>query len=237
MLKTKPIIGVMPLFDDDRGEIWMRPSYLDGITDNGGIPITLPLRASKEDVIQVCKMCDGFLFTGGQDMDPKFYNENPSEYLGVINHERDRLEAIAFEYAISTEKPIFGICRGMQVINIMLGGTLYQDLPSEYDSKLPHTIAPPNGPARHDMTAVLDTPLYDLLKVTNFEVNSYHHQAVKKLAPKLETMAISEDGLIEAIYMPERKFLWAVQWHPEHLYKADVNANLLFKAFVESCEK
>lgn len=233
----KPVVGVIPLFDEEKDSIWMVPGYMEGIRMAGGIPIILPLKAQEDEIAQVVRMCNGFLFTGGQDVDPALYGAPRSEKCGLANHDRDVLEQRIFEYALTADKPVFGICRGIQLINVLCGGTLYQDLPTEYKGtkKTEHHMQPPYDVACHQVEIISNTPLENVLKKSTLSVNSYHHQAIKDLAENLKPMAISEDGLVEAVYMPGKRFIQAVQWHPEFIYLVDEDACKLFEAFVDAC--
>ena len=232
----KPIIGVMPLWDDEKDSIWMLPGYMDGISQSGGIPVIFPFSADEEEIDRLTSMCDGFLFTGGHDVSPELYGEEALEGLIQTCVKRDRLEEIVIKKAIEADKPILGICRGIQLINAALGGTLYQDLPTQHPSDVPHRQQPPYDNPAHSVTIIKDTPLYDFLRIDQLQVNSHHHQAVKDLAPGLVSMAISPDGITEALYMPERRFLWAVQWHPEFSYRKDENSRRIFRAFAAAME-
>lgn len=230
----KPMIGVVPLVDTQRESYWMIPGYMKGIEQAGGIPFMLPLTSKQIELAQITDMLDGFLLTGGQDVSPHLYGSNPSQKCGESSVERDRMEEILFRLALEQNKPILGICRGIQLINVILGGTLYQDLPTEYLSKTKHHQLPPYDVPCHEVEIVTDSPLYDLLQTDKIKVNSYHHQAIKEPAPQIAPMAVSEDGLIEAICMPEKSFVWAVQWHPELSYEVDEDSRRIFKKFVES---
>ena len=144
------------------------------------------------------------------------------------------MERLVLEDAMKKDKPILGICRGIQMINALLGGTLYQDLPTQHPSDIDHHQTPPYDVPVHDVIIKKDSPLYECLGSDRISVNSYHHQAVKDVAPCLEVMAESEDGIVEALYKPSYSFLWAVQWHPEFSYKKDGNSRKIFKAFVSN---
>lgn len=233
----KPVIGVIPLFDEEKDSIWMVPGYMEGIRAGGGLPVILPLKADEGETEQVCGMCDGFLFTGGHDVDTALYGAKKSDKCGLPNHDRDILEKRIFAYALEKDKPVFGICRGIQLINVLCGGTLYQDLPTEYTGtkEVEHHMNPPYDVPCHEVTIVKDTPLSKLLGKSTLSVNSYHHQAIKELASSLTAMAVSEDGLIEAVYMPGKKFIQAVQWHPEFIYLKDKDAVKLFESFADAC--
>ena len=231
---SKPIIGVMPLWDDEKESIWMLPGYFEGINQAGAIPIMFPFTEDKQELDQLINMCDGFLFTGGHDASPELYNENPLDGLVSCCMKRDKMESYILKKTIQINKPVLGICRGIQFINAALGGTLYQNLPTQFETETEHHQNPPYDVPVHKVKVIKDSPLYKCLNSELLDVNSYHHQAVKDLAPNLKVMAVSEDGLVEAVYMPELRFLWAVQWHPEFSYKTDDNSKKIFKAFIEA---
>ncbi len=196
----------------------------------------LPLCEDEEASAQLAVICDGLLFTGGQDVSPEMYHENALDC--VISFEaRDRMEAIVLKKAIEADKPVLGICRGIQFINACLGGTLYQDLKIQHASKVEHHQKPPYDKPIHKVRVIKDSPLYECLGKELLAVNSYHHQAVKALAPELTAMAVSTDGLIEAVCREESHFLWAVQWHPEFSFRTDENSMKIFRAFVTAMEQ
>ncbi len=229
----KAIVGVMPLWDEEKDSFWMLPGYFEGIEKAGGIPIMLPLSNDEDDLERLLNLCDGFLFTGGHDVSPKLYNEEPLDCVCSFP-KRDEMESIVLKKAIEKNKPVLGICRGIQFINAFLGGSLYQDLPTQHLTNVEHHQHAPYDVPVHSVDIIKDTPLYKCLGIEKLSVNSYHHQVVKRISSKLEIMAISEDGLVEALYMPNHKFLWAVQWHPEFSYKSDNNSQKIFDAFVEA---
>ena len=230
----KPIIGVMPLVDVERESLWMLPDYLDGIRQAGGLPVMLPLTEDSRELEELVKLCGGLLFTGGQDVAPELYGETAAGDFVAGCPERDRMEQKALKLALSMDRAVMGICRGIQLINVTMGGTLYQDLPSQHPSAIAHRQAQPHTVPSHTVRLLEGTPLYNLLQKGELAVNSSHHQAVRELAPGLKAMAISPDGLIESLYGPERKFLWAVQWHPERLCRTDADSRAIFSAFVKA---
>ncbi|SFD11613.1 gamma-glutamyl-gamma-aminobutyrate hydrolase family protein [Ruminococcus albus] len=234
-MKKIPIIGIIPLIDYSKDSYWMVPGYVNGLKQAGALPVILPTIKTDTEAEMLADMCDGFLFTGGQDVDPAIYSEKKSELCGECCPERDVMEKLLLETSMKRNKPILGICRGIQFINAVLGGTLWQDIPKQFSDKLTHCQKPPYDIPVHDVSILNDTPLYELLKKECISVNSYHHQGVRELSPKLKCMARSPDGLIEAVYSPEYKFLWAVQWHPEFSYEKDENSLLIFKEFVSCC--
>ncbi len=230
----KPMIGVMPLWDEKKDSIWMLPGYMDGLKQAGGIPFIFPFTTDENDLTQLIRICDGFMFTGGHDVSPEVYHERTIGDLVECCEKRDTMESIVLGEAIKANKPIFGICRGIQFINAALGGSLFQDIPSQHPSVIEHRQPAPYDKPCHDVSIVKDSPLYRFLQTESLSVNSCHHQAVKKLAPPLKAMAFSPDGLVEALYMPDYRFLLAVQWHPEFSYKNDECSRKLFQVFVEA---
>ena len=232
----KRMIGLIPLVDEKRDSLWMLPGYMDGVAAAGGLPVMLPLDGDDGDLDRLCGLCDGFLLTGGHDVSPEFYGQQRLPACGATSPERDAMEAGVLRRAMALDKPVLGICRGIQFINAALGGTLYQDLPSQHPSDTVHRQPPPYERPVHNVAVRADTPLHRCLGVSALPVNSLHHQAVKDLAPGLEPMAAAPDGVIEALYRPGSRFLWAVQWHPEFSFRAEEASRKIFRAFVAAME-
>jgi putative glutamine amidotransferase len=233
----KPLIGVVPLWDDEKDSLWMLPGYMDGIEQAGGLPVMLPLTTDKPALEQICHTIDGLLFTGGQDVSPALYGEEKADFCGEICAERDIMEAVLFSLLVTElDKPAFGICRGIQFINALLGGTLYQDLDAQNKGKPPlcHHQKQPYDKPSHKICIKQGSPLHVLLGADEIAVNSCHHQGVKELSPELVCMAEAEDGLVEAVYMPGKKFVQAIQWHPEYSLN-DKNSKKLFLSFIGAC--
>ena len=230
----KPIIGVTPLWDSERRSVWMLPEYLDAIRCAGGIPVVLPLLAEPGDIGRLAREFDGFLFTGGQDVSPELYG---AANTGLTNPspERDAMETFLLKAVLREDKPVLGICRGLQFINAALEGTLWQDLSSEHPSDIIHRQGKPYDNPAH--TVRLQGTLEEMLGKTELRVNSLHHQAVRDLSPELVPAAVSPDGLIEAATIPGKRFVLAVQWHPEFLFNKDGDEFLLFESFIEACIK
>lgn len=233
----KPLIGVLPLYDREKESYWMLPGYMKGIEDAGGIPVMLSCTADDESIIKLTETFDGFLFTGGQDIHPKLYGEEIDETCGEICAARDVMEAKLFQQVMEMDKPAFGICRGLQLFNALLGGTLYQDLPTQFkQSSIYHKQQPPYNKPAHDVAIIENTLLYQMLQADKIKVNSYHHQGIKHLSAQLVPAAIAADGLIEAAVMPDRTCIFAVQWHPEFNYISDIANFRLFREFVILCK-
>lgn len=230
----KPVIGIVPLVDAGRESLWMLPGYMELVKAAGGVPVMMPLTEKADNIEVLLDLCDGFLITGGHDVDPACYGEEAMSECGELCPLRDRMERPLFLGAIERDKPVLGICRGLQAMNVILGGDLYQDIPKQRPSGVDHHMDAPYGRTAHPIRLVEGSPLAQCLGALEAGVNSCHHQAVRTLAPRLKSMAEAPDGVIEAVYMPDRRFVWAVQWHPE-FYGNNPDSHKIFEAFIKSC--
>lgn len=230
----KPVIGVLPLYDPKKDSYWMLPAYLEALEAHGGLPVILPPRADAEELEQLLRLCSGFLFPGGQDIEPSRYGMERSPLCSPSLERRDVLEFELFRRAYRQDKPMLGICRGVQLFNAALGGTLYQHLPAELPNAMDHDMTHPYNRIFHTVRLEPDSPLRTLVGREELGVNSYHHQAIRTLAPALRIMATAPDGVLEAVYAPEKRFLWGIQWHPEYFWKTPEHGGI-FRTFVESC--
>ncbi|MGN0903472.1 MAG: gamma-glutamyl-gamma-aminobutyrate hydrolase family protein [Succinivibrio sp.] len=236
-MKKRPVIGVLPLYDTALNSIWMLPGYMNGLMENGASPVILPYTDNKDLLLQTAKLCDGFLFTGGQDVNPALYHQKQSPKCQEVLKELDALSLIIFNYAKSKNLPLLGICRGCQILNVFFGGTLYQDLASEHPEGISHSQKKPYSSFSHKVSLTKGSYLEKLLTKDLLEVNSIHHQAIKDVADDLSVEAVSEDGLVEAVKAKNYRYMLAVQWHPEYAYQNDINSNRIFKDFVKACEE
>ncbi len=240
---NKPVIGLTPGHNTDSQDAFLRPTYLKALTAAGAIPVMLPLEPAMEDYSQITSMFDGFLFTGGPDPHPFLFGEETYGQCGSVSSKRDAMELSLLSHVMAVKKPILGICRGIQIINVGLGGTIYQDIPSQFchgpgqEPAFPLAHRQPydyNMPS-HTVALAPQSLLARVCGCGSLKVNSMHHQAVKDLAPGLTACATAPDGLTEGLEMTEYPWLLAVQWHPEYLWEQDRAAALLFKSFVDAC--
>lgn len=231
----KPLIGVTPLYDDAKESIWMLPGYMDVLLSCGALPLILPFDSAQADVAQLVALCDGFLFTGGQDVAPSLYGEQTLPACGALHPGRDALEQVLYAQAFAADKPIFGICRGLQFLNVMQGGTLYQDLDTQMQGAVSHRMQPPYDAPWHQVQLIAGTPLHALLGSAQISVNSCHHQGIRRLGKGLVPMAQAPDALVEAFYCPGKRFVQAVQWHPEFAWRTDTRQRQMIEAFVQAC--
>ena len=227
---NKPLIALIPQVDGE-GRWWINPDYMESVMRAGGIPVLLPLTDRDEDLNEIAKKFDGFLFTGGPDVEPALYGRKKEVFCGEISAERDAMEMKLFRLVFDLEKPILGICRGIQLMNVALGGTLYQDIPTQAPSGVPHRVLEkPQTRETHEIFVEPDCPFGNL--PLTLMVNSRHHQAIEKLASGLAVRARAADGIIEAVYMPGRPNVRAVQWHPEN-FRNELSAEI-FREFLAS---
>lgn len=230
----RKVIGIMPLYDDEKQSYWMLPGYMKMLEAENAIPLMLPLTAKAKELDYFLELCGGFLLTGGQDVSPSVYHAEKEPWCGSCCESRDEMERYILNGAVERDRSVLGICRGLQFMNACYGGTLYQDLETEHAGGIDHHMEPPYDRVAHQVTLQRDTLLYNILGKEQIGVNSYHHQAIKELSPNFQAMAVSEDGLIESICMPSYRFIVGVQWHPEFSYEVDENSRKLINAFVLS---
>lgn len=230
----RPIIGLLAEVDNERATRVLN-AYVRAIEKSGGTPLLLPYVEDQEAVRHLALLCDGFLFTGGADISPARYGETPKDTCGEFQPYRDDLEFRMFAQIYQTQKPILAICRGAQLVNVALCGTLFQDIPSECPTEISHRQAEPKFSFSHSVRIQKDTPLYALIGKERMRANSFHHQAIKKLGNALAVMATADDGVIEAIYSTENRYLRAYQWHPERLCEQCEDNKLLFEDFIRAC--
>ncbi len=215
----------------------LNESYVRAVANAGGIPVILPNNADLSCVEEIAAGLDGFLLSGGGDVDPMLFGERATAKLGTVTPRRDSFELALTKYVLkNTEKPVLGICRGIQVLNVAMGGSLYIDLPAE--GKLCHSMNMfPRDVYSHDVSVASETLMAAIMGQGKGKVNSFHHQAIRDLAEGLVTSAVSvPDQVIEAVELPGQRFVVGVQWHPEELVHAP-EALKLFETFVQAAEK
>jgi putative glutamine amidotransferase len=204
----------------------------------GGVPILIPVDMPDEHTRALYTQCQGVLVPGGGDIDPKYFNEAPHPATQTPDLARDHTEINLIRWAVEDDKPLFGICRGHQVINVALGGSLIQDIPSQVQTEIVHNQqnVPAGRVARvHDVQVHPETHLARILQGTHFTVNSLHHQAINQPAPNVVLTAFSPDEVIEGLEIPGKRFALSVQWHPEDLAADDPAMRRLFEAFIAAC--
>jgi putative glutamine amidotransferase len=246
-MKRSPIILVLPGTESKGAEfsdlsVSLSNRYTDAVIAAGGLPWIFPATTSPLVVAESVKRCDGVLLTGGDDIDPKLYaGELPLELakmVGPIEPDRDVWEKKVIDEALARRKPLLGICRGHQMLNVALGGTLVVDIPTQISNSLNHRQMERKAEPVHDISVEPDSLLARLTGRVVFGVNSTHHQAIGQVAPRLRAVAKSCDGIIEALELKEPgqgPFLLTVQFHPERLIDKNPVFPQLFSGFVEAC--
>ncbi|MGI5816703.1 MAG: gamma-glutamyl-gamma-aminobutyrate hydrolase family protein [Armatimonadota bacterium] len=236
----KPRIGVLCNHSDDGSGAFserqlVNQPYLDRIADAGGASLLIH-DAADDEIVALLELCDGLLVTGGPDVDPRSYDSQPHAKLGSISPRRDHLDRVAVRYALDRPAlPMLGICRGVQSINVIAGGSLLQDVGSQVEGALKHKQEAPGWFGTHDIEVAEGSLLAELCGVTQLSVNSYHHQAVEDVAPGFEVVARSEDGVVEATERRDGTFCLGLQFHPEIMADRDACLMRIFTAFVDAC--
>ena len=232
---TRPVVGIT-LGDGDRpGYHGMREDYARSVERSGAIPVVLPSQRP-EDAAAVLDRLDGLLLSGGIDVDPALYGRVPHPKLGRVDRRRDDFELALTREALARDLPILAICRGHQVLNVATGGTLVQDIPSEWKGAVTHDAPGRRTRRSHAIDVVPASRLGAILGGGQLSVNSFHHQAIDELGEGLVLSARSpNDGLIEGVELPERTFVVGVQWHPESFWKEPRSFQGLFDAHTAAC--
>jgi putative glutamine amidotransferase len=236
---SKPLIGLTTTYTRKRSNpptYGTNQPYAEAVMHAGGLPVLIPNNLGEADLEVLLSRLDGVLFTGGYDVDPACYGHPPHPRAEKIDHERDRVEIQLARSTARSGKPFFGICRGIQVINVALGGSLYEHLPDQLAGNLhAENHDKPRDYLAHSTTVTSSTHLAKIMLQGEVKVNSLHHQGVRELAEGLQVAAIAPDGLVEAFELNGHPFGLAVQWHPEELQASLPMCNL-FAAFIRACQ-
>lgn len=234
----RPLIGLTAAVRQDAPGVMRaatKDAYVRALYDAGGLPV-LVLPAPADVLRGILERLDGLLLPGGVDVAPAHYGQAPHPSLGEVDAARDELELPLCRWALDTGKPVLGICRGMQVMNVAAGGTLYQDIPAQCPNTANHS---PTGQPRdyiaHDVLVEPNTLLAEIVGVAPLPANSWHHQALRDVAAPFVVSARARDGIIEAIDGRGQRFAVGVQFHPEDLYEGEPRLRRLFSAFVAAC--
>lgn len=240
MPEKPPIIGITvdTMTNGDRQSYRLGQTYCRAIELAGGLPLLIPGNFPLQHLQELRQRLDGLLLSGGADLDPSRFKGQPHPRIYGIDPERDQLEISLVQMAASSGLPFLGICRGIQVINIALGGTLYTDLADQFGNSLKHDYFPdyPRDLLVHSLTVSKHAVLAKILQVEELKVNSLHHQGIERLASSLNATAWAADGLIEAVELPGHPFGVGVQWHPEELL-ALPGMRALFSALIDAASR
>lgn len=235
----KPVIGILSHIGEAKsplGASSLGNSYVVSIEKTGGTPIILPCYPTEDNMDTYLDICDGFLFSGGIDINPSYYNEEPHLKLGATSRALDEGQLTLMKKVLACGKPILGICRGHQVLTVATGGSLYQDLSEHEGTYVKHFQETANGDSSHKVFFEPGSILYDIFGEWVYG-NSFHHQATKTVGSDVMITAYSEDKIVEAIQVQNQKFALGIQWHPEAMFAhGDDTMRPLFEAFIDACK-
>ena len=237
---SRPLIGITvsrrKSSSGERDVYGVLSPYVDAVLCQGAIPMMIPLGIPTETLRNLYDLMDGLILSGGGDVHPKNYGGSLKGLCKQIDPDRDRLECELVQWATAEGKPILAICRGIQIMNVALGGTLWQDLATAVPGAAKHDYFPdyPRDKRVHRLTVTQDSKLAKWMQTTSMEVNSIHHQACRDLAPEMRKVAVSPDGFIEAAEIPNHSYALGVQWHPEWIQDTS-DQKRLFSELVNTC--
>ncbi|QNQ82842.1 gamma-glutamyl-gamma-aminobutyrate hydrolase family protein [Lactobacillus sp. PV037] len=239
----KPLIGISGSVIIDDGGIfpgyhrsYVNDDYIDSVIQNGGIPFIIPFNQDEEVIREQMKNVQGLILSGGHDVDPHNYGEEPEQKLGNIWPERDKFDMLLLTLAEENHIPVLGICRGAQIINVAHGGTLYQDLSYRPEKTLKHSQGQTPTLVTHTVKTLKGSKIAELLETDSLQTNSFHHQLLKDVASDFKVTARCVDGVVEGIENSDGSVI-GVQWHPEMLHRVSKVQNNLFKHIIDNAKK
>ncbi|TWT06799.1 gamma-glutamyl-gamma-aminobutyrate hydrolase family protein [Planococcus sp. CPCC 101016] len=235
----KPIIGLTASLELGRDEYGIELADTEAILAAGGLPVMVPHLMDEADINELAEHIDGLFLAGGYDIDPTLFDEEPLPNLGVIIPSRDAFELALAKKMLALEKPILGVCRGAQILNIAVGGDMYQDITTQVkEDLLQHQQKAPKFHGSHFVDVAKASLLHRLTGQQRLKVNSRHHQANRRVPQPFIVSGVSSDGIVEAIESAQHHFVLGVQWHPENMARAGDSASLaIFNGFIEASRK
>jgi len=234
----KPLIGITLSMDTDQSYHRTSEENVQAIVRAGGIPVLLPNLETEQEIEELSNTLDGLYATGGDDINPILYGEEPIEKLGVTVPKRDHFELTIIKQFLSKGKPFLGVCRGMQMLNVATGGDLYQDIHSKHDQKLiQHTQKTLLKYGAHFVDISTDSLLYKIIGKDKITVNSLHHQSCRNIDDSFQVSGKASDGIVESIESKKHDFALGIQWHPESMLESDDGSSLkIYQEFIQACK-
>jgi putative glutamine amidotransferase len=237
------LIGISGNISVDQGghfpgykRAYVNNDYIESTTLSGGVPFILPVLEDEKMIKAQAESIDGLILSGGQDVNPLLYGEEPTTKSGAPFLARDKSEQLLLKHVIDQRKPVLAICRGLQILNVAYGGTLYQDISEIEESFVKHDQYKNTSNPSHSITVKEGTHLHSLYG-SGILINSFHHQAIKDVAPGFDVSAWAKDGVIEAVEKQGNQFVVGVQWHPEMMAKEHASMLNLFRLFMEKVQQ
>ena len=234
----RPIIGILPQFDRRFDKEYIGEEYVQAVEESGGQVKLLHITEDEAEMDEQVTQCDGFLIPGGRDIDPRLYGAEYAPYTAPVQRFRDVYTLAMVHRIREADKPLLGICYGMQAINVAYGGTLIQDIRIECPFiNTPHDrkLGLSKESAIHDVTLEKGSPIHTLIERDYTGAHGFHHQAIKDVGEGLTVMGRSADELVEAFYDPGKRYLWGVMWHPESDFAYREDSQRVFRYFIEKC--
>jgi len=235
----RPLIGIPCRMDAGKDQFYLRKHYSEAIFHAGGTPVMLPLITEKDFAMAIVKEADAILLSGSNsDVDPHLYGQEPHPRIGSVVNRRDGTDWLVLDEIFQSGKPLLAICFGMQILNVYLGGTLWQDIESQRRKAVKHEQAATEDYQSHTIRIRPSSLLHRLAGRSKMKVNSFHHQAIQKIAPALLAVATSTDGIVEAVETRSQKqFILGVQWHPEIGWEGNPLSQRIFSSFVKAAQR
>lgn len=237
----KPLIGITSSIEISDASYMVSSDNVAAIIEAGGLPVILPPLLEVSNIDQIAQTIDGLYLTGGYDINPLLFHEEPHQHLGTITPTRDTFEIACINRMLSLDKPILGVCRGCQILNIAVGGDMYQDIYTQFDKGvevLQHQQKAPKEHGSHFVDVLSGSLLHHLTGRKKLCVNSRHHQANRRLADDFQVSGKASDGIIEAIESKEHQFVLGLQWHPENMLTSnDQPSSQILKGFIKACNR
>lgn len=230
----KPMIGIV-ICGCLHKKQYVSSTYIRAVQYSGGLPFLIPLTRASYDLAVYTSFCDGFLFCGGDDINPLLFGEDPAFGIGSTDLNLDLFQIRLMEEVLKTQKPVLAICRGIQVLNVACEGSVCQDMTLQPDTAFNHMqTSASRSDISHLVTFTPDSRLYSLIGPQVY-TNSYHHQALGTIGKNLTVSGTTSDGIVEAVEMPSHPFVIGVQWHPECMFRTSAHMRTLFHSFLKHC--